>query len=187
MRRGLERSSDRLAASNDRRRGMSTTNQTLEARIQRLEDIEAINRLKMTYAKLCEEGYDADGIVGLFAEDDVSWVSDVFGTHIGRDGIHAWFADVDEEIRWALHLMINPVVEVADDGQTATGSFYLLELATMSAPEGDPDAVIMTGKYKDDFVKVDGEWRFKRIEVNFEQVSNLDQGWVRQQFRQREH
>ena len=40
MRRGLERSSDRLAASHDRRRGMSPTNQTLEARVQRLEDIE---------------------------------------------------------------------------------------------------------------------------------------------------
>jgi hypothetical protein len=159
----------------------------LERRIRRLEDIEAIRDLKMTYAKLCDEGYDADGILALFAEDDVSWVSDVFGTYVGRDEIHAWFDNVDEEIRWALHFMINPRVEVADDGQTATGSFYLLELATMSAAGGgDPDAVILTGKYADELVKVDGEWKFKRIEVNFEQVSNLDQGWVRQQFRRRE-
>lgn len=159
----------------------------LESRIQRLEDIQAIHDLKMAYAKLCDEGYDADGIVALFAKGvDVEWVSDVFGTHVGRDGIHAWFDDVDEEIRWALHLMINPAIEVADDGQTATGRFYLLELATMSAPGGgDPDAVVMTGKYRDDFVKQDGEWRFRRIEVNFEQVSNLDQGWVKQQFRGR--
>ena len=159
----------------------------LEARLQRLEDKEAIRDLKMTYAKLCDEGYDADGIVGLFAEHtDVEWVSDVFGTHRGRSGIHAWFEDVDEEIRWALRLMINPVIEVAEDGESAKGSFYLLELATMSAPDGGtPDAVIMTGKYADDFVKEDGRWRFKRIEVNFEQVSNLDQGWVRQPFRGR--
>ena len=166
---------------------MSESTASLEARIQRLEDIEAIRNLKMRYAKLCDEGYDADGIVALFAEDDVSWVSDVFGTHVGREGIHAWFANVDEEIRWALHLMINPVVEIGPDGTRATGSFYLLELATMSSPGGgDPDAVIMTGKYADEFVKVDGEWKFKKIEVNFEQVSNLDQGWVKQQFRQRE-
>jgi hypothetical protein len=159
----------------------------LEARIQRLEDIEAIRALKMRYAKLCDEGYDADGIVSLFAEEDVSWVSDVFGTYRGRDEIHAWFDGVGEEIRWALHFMINPVVEVGADGTTATGSFYLLELATMSAPGGgEPDAVVMTGKYADEFVKVGGDWRFKKIEVNFEQVSNLDQGWVRQQFRDRE-
>ncbi len=159
----------------------------LEARVQRLEDIDAIRNLKMTYAKLCDEGYDADGIVELFAqEEDVEWVSDVFGTHRGRDEIHAWFDDVDEEIRWALHFMINAVVDVHEDGRRATGSFYLLELATMSAPDStEPDAVIMTGKYADDFVKEGGRWRFKRIEVNFEQVSNLDQGWVRQQFRGR--
>jgi hypothetical protein len=159
----------------------------LEARIQRLEDIEAIRNVKMAYAKLCDEGYDADGIVGLFAQHkDVEWVSDVFGTHVGRDGIHTWFENVNDEIQWAVHLMINPVVEVADDGQSAKGSFYLLELATMSAADGgDPDAVIMTGKYADQFVKEDGEWRFERIEVNFEQVSNLDQGWVKQQFRGR--
>lgn len=159
----------------------------LETRIQRLEDVQAIQDLKMAYAKLCDEGYDADGIVALFAADeDVEWVSDVFGTHEGRDGIHKWFDDVDAEIRWALHFMINPVIEVGDDGRTARGSFYLLELATMSSPDGgEPDPVIMTGKYSDDFVKEDGRWRFKRIEINFEQVSNLDQGWVKQQFRGR--
>lgn len=158
----------------------------LEARVRRLEDMEAIRDLKMAYAKLCDEGYDADGITALFAEEDVSWESDVFGTHVGRDGIHAWFDNVDEEIRWALHFMVNPGIEVAPDGRTAKGSFYLLELATMSSPDGgEPDAVVMTGKYDDDFVKVDGEWRFKRIVINFEQVSNLDQGWVKQQFRGR--
>jgi hypothetical protein len=159
----------------------------IEARVQRLEDIQAIHGLKMEYAKLCDEGYDADGIVALFAEnEDVEWVSDVFGTHKGRAGIHTWFDNVDEEIRWALHLMINPAIEVAEDGQRATGSFYLLELATMSSPDSDePDPVIMTGKYRDEFVKENGSWRFRRIEVNFEQVSNLDQGWVKQQFRGR--
>jgi SnoaL-like domain len=159
----------------------------LETRLRRLEDAEAIRNLKMAYAKLCDEGYDARGIVDLFAKnEDVEWVSDVFGTHVGREGIFDWFENVDEEIQWALHLMINPVVELGDDGRTAKGRFYLLELATMSAPDSEePDAVIMTGKYADDFVKEDGEWRFKRIEVNFEQVSNLDQGWVKQQFRGR--
>lgn len=159
----------------------------LEARIQRLEDKEAITELKMTYAKLCDEGYDADGIVDLFAkETDVEWVSDVFGTHVGRNGVFDWFDNVDDEIQWAAHLMLNPMVEVDADGTSAVGRFYLFELATMTSPEGgDPDAVVMTGKYVDDFVKEDGRWRFKRIEVNFEQVSNLDQGWVRQQFRGR--
>lgn len=159
----------------------------IAARIQRLEDVQAIHNLKMRYAQLCDEGYDAEGIVSLFAENEpVEWVSDVFGTHVGRDGIFQWFDTVDEEIRWALHLMINPDIEIAGDGEHATGNFYLLELATMtSAGGGDPDAVVMTGKYHDEFVKENGRWRFKRIEINFEQVSNLEEGWVKQQFRGR--
>jgi hypothetical protein len=167
---------------------MSSAGDSLEARIQRLEDIEAIRGVKMAYAKLCDEGYDADGIVALFSDQhEVSWESDVFGHYHGRDEIHHWFDTVDAEILWALHLMINPQVEVAPDGQTATGRFYLLELATMTAlGAGDPDAVVMTGKYADEFVKVDGQWRFKRIVIDFEQASNLDQGWVKQPFRQRE-
>lgn len=166
---------------------MSPADDGLEARIQRLEDAEAIRDLKMTYAQLCDDGYDADGIVALFAEDDVEWVSDVFGTYVGRDAIHEWFDNVDAEIRWALHFMTNPVVTVAPDGQTAKGSFYLLELATMTSLDGgEPDAVIMSAKYDDDFVKVGDRWRFKRIHVDFEQTSNLDQGWVRQPFRRRE-
>jgi hypothetical protein len=166
---------------------VSEAGTSLEARIQRLEDIEEIRNLKMRYAQICDEGYDADSIVALYAQrEDVEWVSDVYGTHVGRDGIHAWFADVDDEIRWAIHTMLNPIVEVAPDGRTAKGWFYLFMLATMAAPGGGEDAVIMTGKYVDDFVKEDGVWRFTRIEVNFEQVSNLDQGWVKQQFRQRE-
>ena len=159
----------------------------LEARLQRLEDSAAIHELKMYYAKLCDEGYPAGPIVELFAKStDVEWVSDVFGTHVGRDGIQAWFDDVDDEIQWALHYMLNPRIEVAEDGQTAKGSFYLFMLSTMTSPDGgEPDAVVMTAKYADDFVKEDGVWRFKRIEVNFEQISNLDQGWVKQPFRGR--
>lgn len=159
---------------------------SLEERISRLEDVEAIRELKLSYAKLCDDGYDADGIVGLFdSEEAVSWESDVFGHHRGPDAIRSFFENVSSEILWALHMMLNPIVRVAPDGRTATGSWYLLELATMIAkePQAPPDAVIMTGKYDDRFVKRAGVWRFQRIQIDFQQVSNLDRGWVEQRFR----
>ena len=40
----------------------------LEARVRRLEDIEAIKQLKARYCALCDAGYDADGIAPLFTE-----------------------------------------------------------------------------------------------------------------------
>lgn len=160
--------------------------ESLEARISRLEDAEAIRDLKLTYARFCDSGYDADGILGLFdSTESISWESDVFGHHHGPDSIRSFFENVSSEILWAVHLMLNPIVRVSPDGRTATGSWYLLELATMVArhPQAPPDAVIMSGKYDDRFVKRDGVWRFQRIEIDFQQVSNLDRGWVEQRFR----
>ena len=165
---------------------MNTDAGALEQRIIRLEDAEAIRQLKLTYARLCDNGYDADGIVELFdPEGDVSWEGGSFGTYRGHEEIRTFFRNVSSEILWAVHLMLNPMVEISQDGSTARGSWYLLELATMTAGEGGapPDAVIMTGVYDDRVVKRDGSWRFQRIKIDFHQISNLNRGWVEQQFR----
>ncbi|TYB40123.1 nuclear transport factor 2 family protein [Actinomadura chibensis] len=156
---------------------------SLADRVARLEDAEAIRALKHHYARLCDTGLDADAITGLFApDDDVVWQSNVFGTHAGRDAIHAYFSGIGDQIRWAAHYMVNPTVRVAPDGLTAEGTWLLLELATMPALDGfvGNDAVIMTGFYQDRFRKVDGEWKFTRIQIDFDHVSNLDAGWARQ-------
>lgn len=159
---------------------------SLEQRVSRLEDLEAIRQLKLEYARLCDVGYDADGIVELFDPDsDVSWEGGIFGHHRGLEEIRTFFQNVSTEILWAVHLMLNPLVRLGADGTSAQGSWYLLELATMTArDDGDPpDAVIMTGTYDDRFVKRRGEWRFQRIKIDFQQISNWNRGWVEQQFR----
>jgi hypothetical protein len=158
----------------------------LEQRVSRLEDIEAIRQLKLTYAKLCDVGYDADGIVALFDPDaDVSWEGGIFGRHKGHDEIRTFFQNVSSEILWAVHLMINPVVRLEPDGKSAQGSWYLLELATMTSRQdgASADAVIMTGVYDDKFVKRENGWRFQHIKIDFHQISNLNRGWVEQRFR----
>jgi len=161
--------------------------ESLEARLARLEDIEAIKALKARYAYYCDHGYDADGMASLFVEDS-TWTSNAFGTYHGREAIRAFQANISSQILWALHFMICPVVDVSDDGQDATGSWYLIELATMvrgsDAPEPDVrDAVVMSAVYNDTFVREDGGWKFKKVEVEFHQVSDLDKGWVLQKFR----
>ncbi|HZV48512.1 MAG TPA: nuclear transport factor 2 family protein [Candidatus Dormibacteraeota bacterium] len=158
------------------------TGEPLEERIARLEDIEAIKNLKAKYAYYCDNGYDADGMAGLFVEDS-SWESNAFGVYRGRDEVRRFISEIGKEIVWALHFMICPVVQVADDGQTATGSWYLIEFATMANPDGSRDPVVMTANYNDTFVRENGEWKFKRVQVHFHQVSNWDQAWVHQQFR----
>jgi len=160
------------------------SDEPLEQRIARIEDVEAIKRLKAKYAEFCDTGYDADGMVSLFAEDGV-WEGNVFGVHHGREAIRKHILSFHGQILWALHFMVCPVIDVAPDGLSATGTWYLYEPCTLAGaePGGPPDAAIITAKYADEFVKRDGRWWFKKVGATFEQISNLDQGWVRQPFR----
>ncbi|KQT31224.1 hypothetical protein ASG29_14710 [Sphingomonas sp. Leaf412] len=151
---------------------------TIEQRLQRLEDIRAIERLKYDYAAFCDDGYDAEGIAGLFTEDG-SWVVDGEGGSMnGRAEIAAHFRALPAHITWALHFVTQPRVDIADDGQSATGRFYLLCLCTI-----DGDAVVLTLNYTDRFEKRDGRWMFTELRGRTHQVSNWDQAWVKQRFR----
>lgn len=160
------------------------TGEDLEKRIARLEDVEAITNLFTQYAHYCDDGYDAKGMGTLFVEDAV-WESNAFGVYKSRDEFKQFISDIGKSLVWALHYMIAPEIDVAVNGQSATGRFYLLELGTMTGVK-DPnsrDAVIITANYDNTFVKVDGEWKIKSVKVHFHQVSNLDLGWVKQPFR----
>ncbi len=160
------------------------TGESVESRLARLEDVEAIKNLKARYAYYCDHGYDADGMASLFVEDSL-WTSNSFGTYHGRAEIHEFQSKISSEILWALHFMICPTVNISDDGQTASGSWYLIEFATMTRPPRNDmnDAVVMSAVYNDTFVRENGEWRFKSVSVVFHQVSDLDKGWVLQKFR----
>jgi uncharacterized protein (TIGR02246 family) len=157
----------------------------LATRLVRLEDVRAIEQLKYRYAGFCDDSYDPEGIAGLFVEDG-RWVVDGEGaTLTGHDEIKAHFRTLRERITWAQHYVIAPRVEVAADGQTALGWFYLICFCTIERTD-DPrekDAVILTLNYTDQFVKRDGTWYFQELLGRTHQVSNWDQGWVRQPFR----
>ncbi|NIH84888.1 nuclear transport factor 2 family protein [Amycolatopsis granulosa] len=158
----------------------------LLARLQRLEDLEAIRQLKSDYARTCDLGADPDALMALFAPDgDVAWRSNVFGEHHGHDAIHQWFSGVAGMMPWAAHFMVNPVIEVAASGDTATGRWDLLEFATMARADGSGEfePVLMTGWYADEFRKIDGRWYFSAINIDMQQMSAWDKGWVREPHR----
>lgn len=150
----------------------------LEQRLQRLEDERAIEQLKYQYAAYCDNKYDPEGIASLFAEDGVWVVDGEGGSMNGHEEIKAHFRALSAHIPWALHFITQPRVVLADDGQSATGYFYLLCLCTIGE-----DAVILTLNYTNQFVKQNGKWLFKELRGSTHQVSNWDQGWVKQRFR----
>ena len=157
----------------------------LAQRLGRLEDVRAIEQLKYKYAAYCDDSYDPEGIASLFTEDG-RWVVDgEGGTMTGHDEIKAHFRALSEKITWAQHYMIAPKVELSEDGRSAVGRFYLLCLCTIERTDdpAEKDAVILTLNYTDQFVKRDGTWYFQELLGSTHQVSNWDQGWVKQQFR----
>lgn len=154
----------------------------LTVRVARLEAAEAIRALKACYADICDTGYDPDRMVELFTEDALWDGGDRFGAHRGRDAIYTFFDGVRREIVWALHYMVGPVIEVADDAETARGAWYLWQPCTMRKGD-DVEAVWIAGRYADRYRRDGDVWKFTEVRLSVEMITPFDEGWVRRRFR----
>jgi hypothetical protein len=131
----------------------------LEQRITRLEDIEAIKQLKARYSHICDDMHNPDTIASVFAEDGI-WESEAFGKAVGHQEIRDLFQGFRDLFSFSQHNMTNPVIEV--DGDRATGIWYIMGPWTLT--EGNKETW-MALRYDDDYVKVDGEWKYQHLRV----------------------
>ena len=86
----------------------------------------------------------------------------------------------DEEI-WAVGsntvlTMTTPIIEVAFDGQTAKGMWYVFGETTEVYSQG-PKAAWTFGKCAVDFIKVDGEWKIWHMFMFTDIACPLGQNW----------
>lgn len=156
----------------------------LARRITRLEDLEAIHNLIATYARGADRNNDPTVMGPLFAAD-ATWAAKGFGPFRGREAIAQGLAATGRtDILWSLHYMISPLIELADDGTHAAGSWYLWELATMpgKTPE-QPDSVWVGGTYKSSFSKRDGRWFFQDLWLAIRLATPFEQPWGGQPLR----
>jgi len=156
-------------------------NEELGRRLDRLEAIEDIHTLKARYADVCDTGYDPVRMRPFFTSDAVWDGGSRFGRHEGIEAVCGFFAGVSSEITWALHYMVAPIIEIADDGQTANGSWYLLEPCTIATDEG-PRAMVITGRYADHYRLEPDGWKFSEVVLDCQTISPLDEGWARRPF-----
>ena len=131
----------------------------LEARVQRLEDSEAINGLFMRYRE-CLDTKDFSGYAALFADEGEFVASG--GTAKGRAGIEQLVdgmrgSYLTETVGDDLHIVVNPEIEV--DGDTARARSTWIYLVRGSAEE---PTLCKVGHYEDDLVREGGAWRFAR-------------------------
>ncbi len=159
------------------------TLESLAKRIQRFEDIEAIKYLLIRYAQGSDKKNDPDIMVPLFTEDGVFDVGSGYGTFVGHEVIRKFLEGAPNIINWSLHYMISPLIEVAEDGQSADVFCYLWEIANMPNGKGELEPVLIGGTYQNDAVKLpNGEWRFKVVRLRMEIMSPYYEGWVKKPF-----
>ena len=147
---------------------------TLEERVQRLEDIEAIRSMKMAYARYCDDDYRAEEIAELFTQDGV-WDGGVFGVYNGRDAVRDFFANISKQITFALHYNVNHEVDIAPSGTEATGHVLFLGTHTI-----DGRAMFLGITYDDRYRKIDGRWYFSVMKLNVHYVTPYESGWVKE-------
>ena len=145
----------------------------LQARITRLEDLEAIRQLKARYCEICDDDHDPERITDIFTEDAV-WEGRGIGRAEGHDEIRALFRRFQKTISFSQHMTMNPVIEV--DGETAKGTWYFFGPFTMT--EGDR-ALWQACRYHEDYRKVDGEWKIAHLQVRAPRMSaDYEKGWA---------
>lgn len=156
--------------------------QTLEARLSRLEDVKAIETLKYTYAKVLDNGYDPQSVAALFTEDGL-WSPGGVGDAQGRASIMEHSSNWGKDILWVQHNIFARVIEVGEDGTSATGSFYVICFLTMKADNAAGElSWVLAAKYHDKFVKIDGHWLFSELVGHITSSTTLSEGWVRDAF-----
>ncbi len=159
----------------------AATARELQTQVARLRAIEEIRALKARYATVCDSGYSPQRMAPLFTADAVWDGGERFGRHEGVEAICAFFAAVSSQITWALHYIVAPVVEVADDLETATGSWYLWQPCTVVTDSG-PRAVWLTGTYADRYRREPDGWKFAEVRLDCQTISPVEDGWVRRRF-----
>lgn len=160
-----------------KRESMTDRTLSLEERVTRLEHVEVIKRLQAEYAAVCDDHYNPDKMVQLFTEDGV-WDGTAAGLARveGREALRAHFSAASIAFKWAFHLMIAPDITVADDGQTARGSWYLLEPASLATSDG-VQAYWLGSVYDITYSNTNGRWLFKVMAIESRLWAPHATGW----------
>ena len=145
----------------------------LEARITRLEDLEAIKQLKARYCEICDDDHNPDRITSVFTEDGV-WEGKGIGEATGHEEIRALFSRFQKAIRFSQHMTMNPIIEV--DGEQARGTWYFFGPFTM---EKDNQALWQACRYHEVYRKVDGQWLIERLTIKGPRMAaDYREGWA---------
>jgi hypothetical protein len=140
---------------------MST--EALQERIQRIEDLAAIERLMYTYAVHINHGWhgktvDPEGLASVFAQDATWESADMQIKAVGLEEIKTGLVRGASVNQFAMHSFSNVMVEV--DGDDATGQ-CLMSIAVLSNGAGRHAHLSLDLSYR----RTSAGWRIKSLEL----------------------
>jgi uncharacterized protein (TIGR02246 family) len=137
----------------DRVRAMT---ESIDARVQRLEDLLEIHQLFVDYGLALDAG-DFDAYAALFAKDGEVLLGPM-GRAKGRDEIRALMVGVlSGGVGSSFHIISSPQVQL--DGDTATSQVMW---SVVNLDDDGRTRLSMLGRHRDDLVREDGRWVFAR-------------------------
>jgi len=146
----------------------------LEARLRRMEDIEAIRNLDAAYCRLLDDG-DWPALVELFTPDGVF---DGLSVVRGHGALLAFFAGLASGgLTSFWHHVSNLEIDVDGDGDDAAVRSLLWQPCVVA---GVPH--VAAGRYADRLVRTPEGWRYSLKQVRFFYWAPMSQGWDRHRF-----
>jgi hypothetical protein len=147
-------------------------NAELQRRLTIIEDVEAIKRLKAEYCDICDDKHDQDRIVTIFAADGI-WEGKGVGRAEGHAELRKLFKSFEERISFSQHNVFNPRITV--NGNQAHGIWYFLGPFTFRK---ENKALWLAARYEDDYVKIDGVWKFQHLRAIGRMAAPYETGWA---------
>lgn len=132
--------------------------QTVEARLRRLEDIEEIRALKSRYFYCCDRK-DPKGMRACFKDGPVSIDYGVVGTFDNADALVKVFTEIGcHDHMVEMHHGMNPQIDLLDPTR-ARGTWKLHYFLINTK---DKSATQLGGYYEDEYQVVNGTWKISR-------------------------
>lgn len=146
-------------------RRLKVQDSALEQRLWRIEARAAITDMVSQYARGADRRNDPEILGPLFCED-ATWAAEGFAALEGRDAIAQGLAELAESrVRWSIHYMIAPQVELSVDGYRAACHWYLWELCTLETDGGARDEWL-GGWYDSELIWTEDGWKFKAVRLD---------------------
>lgn len=149
-------------------------------RLARLEAIIEIERLQYAYGDACDDGYPPDLLSAMFTADG-RWVREFTrggqGKElVGRAAIAKHFAATPKRFLWGSHGCTPVRIDVSPGAQEAVGR-WRLRMPCVLLFNGRRQNFWIAGRYQNDYLVEDGEWRFKKVRMIYDVATPVDFAW----------